>query len=799
MSVGIRVEHRTSRSEKTKDRWYKPLAKYLLNSIDTSAVKDINDKKDVLQGIISDTYYKKVLNPFNATDKKFTRWRAEMRNFDIMKDVIRRYMGEFSKQPFDFQVKVNDPDVITRFNDAFAIKISELAVQLYVNTLNEQGANTGQQTKEVPDFQQFFEEFRANYVDDVAIQGQNLLEAIIDWTDSKLKYYTAFYNYIVLGQTYTYRDVRNDFIHKEVIDPTEYFPINNGEAFIEDHNEGVRYFTLTLPKILSNFGDIIDEKTYGRIETWFKNYSDSAGSVYVPLTYFKSMLDEKAYTTFLTDSAGVRLTETTYRLTNNANQIDCYHFVFTTQVKVWNVAYIDLVTGTTVEDIVESDTLDKTKYPTLISYNAEWLNEFWEFYQFGSEYEDIFTIPRPIAFQRRDGNNKQKVKSPYNGICEVIPNTGFTFSIPDAVLPFQIARNIFAFYRERIIAKNKDKIMIVPKSLMGDKDHAENSIYRLEANSIFEFDDSEDDSGQKSQHIRILDASLSQFIAHITDLMDRMKEEAWETVDMNQQRYGDINTSAGKATTEEAIIRSSMGSVILFTMFERFLEREYTADLEYSKRAYFNGKQGTYTDGNGETKFLDLDIDKHLLANYGLHVVSSVTENERRKELKEIAFASSQNGGVSLAYKTVLSRNTAAIKKALQDFEKAEREYQRSIANEREQIMLQVEQTKAQDAQAERDKDIEIARMKESGDMQRAIMEAQVKILDIESRISTAPIGTDTTDLISSLDSQKLELERLKAANDMQKHSDTMNLKRDEMKSKERIAKTNKNRYDTKK
>jgi len=796
---GYYLEHRTSRSTKRKKEWYIPMANYVISQIDSDQVSNINDKKLAISGVISDDYYKKVLNPFNATDPKFTRHRADMRNFDIMKDVIRRYMGEYSKQPFDFQVKANDPEVITRFNEAFNAAIAEQAVQLYINELNKANIETGQPSKDVPDFNLFFKEFKEHYIDDVAAQGQALLTAIIDWTDSRLKYYKAFYDYIVLGQTYTYRDVRNDVLHKEVIDPTEYFPISNGEPFIEDHDRGVRMFKVTIPQLLENFSTILDTETYNKIATLFKLYRNGNG-IHIPLQIFKSKLDSNIYTTFTKANVG-RIAGGVYRLTNKDDTIDGYHVVYTTQVKIGHLLKIDPITGQITEDIIEADTYTLNPSAGDMSITWEWINEVWETYRFGTESDDIYSQARPIAYQRRDANNLQKVKLPYNGISEVVPGTTFTFSIPDIILPFQIARNIFAFYREKIIAKNKDKVIVIAESLLGDENAMEDKIYRLESNSVLAYDDSEDDASTKAQAIRVLDASLSQFIGHISDLMDRMRAEAWDGVDMSPQRYGDIQTSAGKGTTEEAIVRSSMGSVIIFTMFERFLEKEYIGDLEYSKFAYINGKVGSYTDLDGNTRFLDLDVDKHILANYGIHVVSSVSQNDKKKALTDIAFAASQNGDIALATKTVLADNIASIKKAFDEYEKAKAEYERSVTLEAENIKKEAEQIKADNDKANRDNKKEIAILQEQGDTEREIIKAQNDLLKIEVTLETATNvegNSDITAIKQEVDQQKIALEVMKQNNDMRKHKDNMQLKREDIASKEKIAKQNKNRYDVK-
>ena len=796
-------EQRTSRSRKQEKEWYTNLATYILGQINTTHANDIQDRLDSIDGIISDSYYKKVLNPYNATDPKFTRWPAEMRNYDIMKDVIRRYMGEYAKQPFDFQVKVNDPDVITRFNAKFNAEITNLAIQMYINNLNQMGVNTGQPNQEIPDFNKFYEDFKRDYMDDVAIQGQEVLTALIDWTESNLKYYKSFYDYIVLGQTYTYRDIRNGQLYKEVVNAKDIYPISNGNAFVEDHDKVVRRFSVTIPELLENFTDVIDEDTYNKIKDLFKNHRTTNGGVLVPLALFKSRLDEKQYTTF-THNVSNRIEGQTYRLTNEDNEIEGYHIVWTTEVQVHNVTYIDPVTGTPQEDIIETDSFDPNNFPGLISHTPEWINEVWEMYQFGTIHDDILTKPRPIAYQRRDGNNVNRCKLCYNGISEVVPGTGFTFSIPDAILPFQIARNIFSFYREKIIAKNKDKILVVPDSLLGDKSKVEDKIYRLEASSIFSYDDSEDDSGQKANYIKVLDASLSQFIGHITELIDRMKEEAWDTVDMNPQRYGDIANSAGKGTTEEAIVRSSMGSVILFTMFEKFLEKEYVADLEYSKVAYVEGKQGSYSDLEGNTRFLDLDVDKHILANYGCHVVSSVTQAEQKRKLEGLALAAAQNGQFQLGIDAILGKNVASIKKAFSEFAESEREYQRSIATEKEQIIAKNDEANRQNDDANRQNEMDIAILKEQGDTEREIIKAQSKILELQSNIINAQNDGSTSadaiaDFKNTLEQEKVNLQRMKQDFEERKHRDNIQVKREDMASKERIARQNKNRYDTKK
>jgi hypothetical protein len=268
---------------------------------------------------------------------------------------------------------------------------------------------------------------------------------------------------------------------------------------------------------------------------------------------------------------------------------------------------------------------------------------------------------------------------------------------------------------------------------------------------------------------------------------------------MNPQRYGDIDTSAGKGTTEEAIVRSSMGSVIIFTMFEKFLEKEYLADLEYSKVAYINGKKGSYTDNDGNTKFLDLDIDKHILANYGLHVVSSVTQNEKKRKLENLAFAAAQNGEFKLGIEAVLSDNIASIKKAFEDFEEANKQYKMAVDTEKERLNAEANKIKADNDAANRASQLEMLNIKEYGETERVIIKGRIDLLALENSAKPDDVANNNNNMKNEIAARKLELDKMQQDLDMRKHNDTMAMKDKELKVKEKAITVKNNNNKSKK
>ena len=193
-----------------------------------------------------------------------------------------------------------------------------------------------------------------------------------------------------------------------------------------------------------------------------------------------------------------------------------------------------------------------------------------------------------------------------------------------------------------MIAKNKTFILVAAKSIFGED--AEETIYNMAAEGILPYDDSEDMNGVKAQNIRMLDANISGYITEITNLIESIKASAREMVDMTPQRYGQIATSAGKSTTEEAIIRGSMGTVIVNYMFDKFREDEYLIDLNNSKLAWIEGLNTSYYDKDDKRKYLSLNVNNHTLGQYVIKAKNSDKESEKFEQLKQWAFNASQNG-----------------------------------------------------------------------------------------------------------------------------------------------------------
>ena len=151
-------------------------------------------KYNILNGNIPEEFYKKIVNPYNATQDKYKRFPATMRNYDMLKGIIRRYVSEYIKNPHYFIVGANNPEVILARNAKLRqelLLIAEQQLAAVIAQKYQEWINQGQDPQqfnpqEQVNVEEFIKEFNENYIDDISAQGQEILNLIKDITEDTL-------------------------------------------------------------------------------------------------------------------------------------------------------------------------------------------------------------------------------------------------------------------------------------------------------------------------------------------------------------------------------------------------------------------------------------------------------------------------------------------------------------------------------------------------------------------------------------------------------------------------------------
>lgn len=793
-------QQKVSGTIKSKAEWYTNCIDYV---IDTGLA--MNDRTEdeiklrILRGDIPNSFYKKTLNPYNATNEKYQRFPATMRNLDIMSDIIRRYVSEYFKGVHEFIVGANNPDIVINKNAKLKEKIGELAQQAFqqefekayqqaIQQAQQQGQdpNTINPQDSMPDPEQFIKEFNEKYIDDESKQGQDMLDYIRSITQDNIIYLSAFFNFVSLGECFSYCDVRGSNIVKENVPVLEAYPIPNGNYFVEDHDMFARKMMLSYQQIMDMFEDNLDDKDKAFLETYYSRQSAHGGITRLTYNqYFETYPDvcekfnKEERELFKRDPINV------YDV--NTNLYEVWHVVWRGEAKRGILTYINELGLTTTRVVDEGYTLNKEVGDISIEWTYE--PQVYEGYRIGTRYTAIYPIKaRPIAFNRGG-------KLPYNGIMEVLPMMG-KFSIIKLITPYQIMRNIFAYHREMVIAKNKMLILLLPESLIAS--NTEDKIYKMAADGVLLVDDTEDANSQKMANIRLLNANLGSYITELTNLMEATKLEAREMVDMNVQRYGDIAQSAGAATTQEAITRSSMGMVILVQMFDEFRKADYNRDLDYCKLAYIDGLDTSYWNELGQKKYISLDVDTFINSDYSTTVRNDSKELDKVQQLRQWAFSAAQNGDLDMALAAITGDNVSQIKATVQKFTELKRQHEEQM-QQTEQMLKQEEiQNKLREIEAKGEQDRLTEQLKYQYELQLKYIDVDMSLLGQEGTDdgSEKRLAALAEQNKTNIEQQKLQLAREQMYADSYSKAADRQVKREDIKTKLQIAKTNKNKYD---
>lgn len=789
---------RVSDSEKEKYEWYAACCDYVIAQ--GEAYKDsaeIELKYNVLQGRLPEEFYRKTINPYNSKNEKYTKFPATLRNYDLMKGVIRRYVGEYLSNPHDFIVSANNAEVVLAKNSKLRQELNNIVQkqiaakiqQMYAEYLNQGGDPQQFNPQEQFDVESFVKEFNENFIDDISAQGQQILSVIKDLTEDNLFYARAYFEFVTFGQCFTYSEVRGEKLIKRNVSIRDAFPIPNDNMFVEDYDMFAERRKLTYQQIIDEFDEHLSEKDREFLDTYYAKHSVRTASLEYNFDVFKSFFPD-ACGRFSDEDKELFKTAPNMQRDKNPDLYDVWHVVWRGESKRAIVTYVNEA-GFVAERVeIGEYKLNKTAGDIKVEY--VYVPQVYESVRIGTRTAAIYPYKaRAIAYDR-DG------KLPYNGLMELLPGFG-TFSIVDIMTPYQTFYNIVSYHREIAIAKNKLSILVIARSLLGKV--PEDTIYKMLADGVLYIDDENDQGMLRAQQIRTVNSSYGDYITQLTNLLQDIKSQAEMQVDMTPQRYGEIANSAGKGVTEEAIVRGSMGSVIVEIMMDAIRERDYARDMDFSKLAWIDGLNTSYRDEEQNLKYISLNVNSHIYASYVIKAKNSYKEKEKFQQLKQFAFNLGQNGDAMMAIAAITGENVESMKKLIAQFDEINKAHEMEL----KQMEQQTEQMK---------QEFELNKIRVKGEEDRKLAELEgyikkeIELIQADANMISynAEVGNQNQQAgIERLNAERLELDRQKARIDnlkfnfdMYDKNENRRLKEKDIDTKFQIAKMNKNRYDSK-
>jgi len=728
-----------------------------LSSSGSSHSKQKDDLKilyDYYNGVIDEADYNYVLKPYGKSRKNFP---SEMRNYPIIKPIIDLLLGEKSKRPLNYTVTVQNSDAISMKEQEKSEAIAQNLRQKFLQEIQAQGVEAGANMDEIPTPKHIADMFEMNYIDNRAVLGQQAMNYIFQEQEVYDKVQKAWFHYLVTGEAYTHRGVRNSEPFYEILNPLDVdYDLDPDLEFVEDGDWALVRKYVHASTVIDAYYDSLTEQQILELEEPRHSESD------ISFLYANSANKD-------TNAFRNRLVEV----------VNVY---WKSRKKIGFLSYIDPETGEPEEVEVQ----DGFKMPPEIkeiggNLEFKWVNEVWE----GTRIDGRFYVNiNPILNQRMSLENPSKCKLPINGRRYSDTNSK-NISLVKLGIPYQLNYNIYKYRLELAIARSKDIIAQFDINMIPKKWDMDKFMYYVEGTGIAWVDYNKEGIQLNPQHQSVMDMSIKTISQYIT-LLDSILVE-WEKISgVSRQRQGEIGAYEGKASSQQAILQSSHITEDLFRKFERMEQRDFQALLDYSKEAWITGKRGMFVLPDGTTDFLDINSLQHMESNYGIFVSDAGKDQEKLQNIKGLTQAMMQNGAKPGDIAEMLDSDSfTQIKKNLKIADKTNAELEQ--AQQEAQQQMQQQQLEAQQMQ------LESENLEREKDRQKDI---EIALIGAESKDQTASNSLNLEKMIQEFEikKQELALKEQELQFKMQGDMDSNAVKREDIKSKKEIANQNANK-----
>lgn len=682
---GTLPSQRNSIADKQNESWYKDTYDYYIRL--ATSLKDttlVSSCLNAANGIINMDTYNYVLKPFGNTIKDLAgsdvqaTLPGELRNTDFITPIKEKNLGEYIELPYKFFVKVDNPDSILARDNKLKSEVGKLMQQAFINMLNQQqsqqtGEGSDVDSKPIPDIATFAKEFVKTWLDERATKGQHTLSLINDLTDFDVRRIQDFFYWWATEEFYTYRYIKNGEVFVESISPLDGYPVPNGNQFVEDFDAFVIKRRISWNQFLDKYGDEISEKDKTYVEELNKSYS-STGKLSTDVKFLNAR-----YGKDFDASIGLGSSNVSFDTSSDSNSdIDEYITFWKTEVPIKLLTY-ENITGEILTVEVENDyEFDATLGD--ISIKQDHRQVVYVGQRFGARDKGLYLKPKPVEVQRYDKQSRT-AKLPIGGkqgILDGIPRN----PIPLRMVPYLAWDRFIYLQIERQIAKYKGSMMLMPKGLMNPDEagSSQQKYFYMMADNTIMYDETLVDLQTVVQGFRIVDnRGLENYLKVLIDLRQDNKREAYDLANMNEERAGVAANSQTVGNAQQNIYRAKLGSTLMITMFNKALEHDHMADMEFSKFAWIEGKVGTYFDKATNTPItVEIDPIDHLNSDYGIFVRNSKAEESKFQAFRDLAFSASQNGDFDLASAAIMAESTPELDEKIKEFTKAKREFDQS-------------------------------------------------------------------------------------------------------------------------
>lgn len=792
---------------------------------------------DFVKGIVRpEDFYMEDVRQFTDTLYAAEEVPIHVKRYQILASPINALIGEMSKRPDNFFLKATDDDSASEEINMKSGVLQDFIMQQAKQRIYMKLASEGVEPEEeqvTAMTSQEVQQYMVNYTSEGERWGNAMMESLKKQFNMKEKLEDGFRDLLITAHEYFHIYEDNSKIGFNVrcenpkniwtlttpdtrytSDPLDYSngAYAAGTIKVMEISEIIQIFNLPKEEIdhlykLSQQAYLIDVRESNLFNHRNVGIDSVNYDVYDPAILNRRLLIEselKENTDELADFLGVTQGAGTF-----GHKFLVIQAYWASKKRVGKLEYMD------ADGVLQTELVDEQyksgMHPGQVKLTWNWVNQWYQGYRIGPDVYDI----KPLA------------------ILDYCPIIGVVYenkniepkSLVDLMKPYQTLHDICMNKLYESIQKDIGKVFLtsirhVPVPKDGDYQDAL-SQWEMDARDrgIIFIDDSPENTKVPSSfnQYREIDLSRTNEMQGYYAMATQMRTECWELMGFTRQRLGSVSATETATGTQTAMAQSYAQTEPWFAQHEYLTNKLYQAILDAA--LYIQSTQPTSTiqtiSSEGDQMFVRMNGSALKSVDLHLFFTSRSEDAKGLNDLRMLGQSMMQNGAsaydIAIINTTKSSRQIKASLKRLKDEMQANIDKQ----NELKQQELQQQQEQFQQAQqlamAQKDKEMQ------NDNMNKAMDRASKERIAITSALGFGKVeGEDVNanSIPDAMEMSKISAAQAKAQQDYaiklreidQRQQEILNknemekqkleVKKQDIASKERIAKTNKNKYD---
>lgn len=768
-----------------------------------------------------------------------------VQDYSIILAPLSTLKGEMSKRPDNLLIRAMDDESQSEENEFKTELLHQYVTQQVKQNIIMKYAQQGKQiTEEELDqiSEQELQDKLTNYTSQIERWGSRVIEALKLRLSLKEKSEEAFNDLLISAREYfhIYEDNSTLGFNVEVTNPTNTFYLTTpGKKYISDPLDEANGAYCAGTIVIMELSEILHKYNLSKDEIkhlqWLSKeqlpilgptsnlFTSETGEDSINYTRYSRLLQrEKLFIdSYLNENPSTdTFLQFTRQTSTFGNKFSVMQVYWCSKVKICKLTYLD-ENNEPVSTLVDEN-YKKGTHPNEVDLQCGWTNQWWKGTRIGPDiYIDVqpFTLLEycPIIGCVFEPKNLTKIKS-----------------FVDSMKSFSTMYNIFINKLYEKIQQDWGNVILTSIrhiSVPEDADYQDAiSLWEDQARQrgvIFVDDSPENTKGASAfnQHT-VLQASRAQEMESYLKLAQGVKMEAWQLAGINPQRVGEVAATQTATGTQTAMAQSYSQTEPLFAQHEYVINKLYQALLDAAQYIFSHKGESTlsYITNEGDKGAIQITGEDLRLKDLWVFATSRSEDNANLQSLKQLSQAMLQNGAspyeIALLYNSKSSRYITDAFKRLKDQNDAMKQQQQQTEQQQLQQQQQQFEQQQQIAIQQHQADQENDNYNKEADRQS---KERVALINASGYGKITPPDTDQNQIPDVYELGKIDLQRQKLDKDhelkqqklmqeqlkiIQQTKDAeenrklqekkIDVEKEKIKSTERIAKVNKNKFDKK-